>query len=113
MLQPVKNATGVGAFQVLSFPLRIPLKPLPPQRPPAVLHADIVETSEQFVSSQAVDIDDPFAHKHDVLDFVLVERNDTVLVLEEDQGLVNCCQSIIVLLGIQGQFFNSGGLLSS
>lgn len=46
ILQPCKDAAGVGALQVVSLPLRIALKSLPPQSPPSVLHANIIKTSK-------------------------------------------------------------------
>jgi hypothetical protein len=85
MPQSVKDAAGVGALQIVTLPLRISLKSLPSQRPPSVLHANVIEASEKFVSGQTVDIDDPFAHQNDVLDLIFVERNDAVLILEKNQ----------------------------
>lgn len=67
MLETVKDATSIARFQIVSLPLRIAFKALPPQGPPSILHADVIKVPKELIPGQSIDIDDSLSDQNDVL----------------------------------------------
>ena len=85
----VKDTAGIAADFVVFFPLRVAFKSLPPEGPPSVLHANVIETPEQFIPGQTIDVNDSFSHQNDIFDFVGLERQDIILVFQQDQRFLH------------------------